>query len=133
MRVRFRYLWSLGSLLALPGQTQPSIPPGYTIEGQDSRLAGRLVYLLAAERPTPTRPWPVLDSAQADATGRFALHGRVPALDVYWLRLDKQHVLQAVPLANQPEHLTGSVELSPSSTRQAPVYQLSLSGSREVE
>ena len=133
MRVRFRYLWSLGSLLALPGQAQPSIPPGYTIEGQDSRLAGRHVYLLAAERPTPTRPWPVLDSAQADATGRFALHGRVPALDVYWLRLDKQHVLQAVPLANQPEHLTGSVELSPSSTRQAPVYQLSLSGSREVE
>jgi peroxiredoxin len=91
------------------------------------------VYLLAAERPTPTRPWPALDSAQADATGRFALHGRVPAPDVYWLRLDKQHVLQAVPLANQQEHLIGSVELSPSSTRQAPVYQLSLSGSPEVE
>lgn len=52
---------------------------------------------------------------------------------MYWLRLDKQHVLQAVPLANQPEHLTASVELSPSSTRRVPVYQLALSGSPEVE
>lgn len=123
----------LGTLLMFPSQAQQLPPAGYTIEGQDPRLAGRRVYLLTAERPTPTRPWPALDSAQADATGHFALHGQVPAPDVYWLRLDKQRVLQAVPLANQEEHLTGSVELSPSSTRQAPVYQLHLSGSPEVD
>lgn len=126
----------LGPLLTLPSQAQQPQQPtaaGYTIEGQDPRLAGRRVYLLAAERPSPTQPWPALDSAQADATGRFALHGRVPAPDAYWLRLDKQRVLQPVPLANQQEHLSGSVELSPSSTRQAPVYLLHLSGSPEVE
>jgi peroxiredoxin len=61
------------------------------------------------------------------------LHGRVPTPDVYWLRLNKQRVLHPVPLANHQEHLSGSVELSPSSTRQAPVYQLHLSGSPEVK
>lgn len=133
--MRFRLLFSplLGSLLALPSQAQPSTPPGYTVAGQDPRLAGRHVYLLAAERPSPTQPWPALDSAQADATGHFELHGRVPAPDVYWLRLDQQRVLQPVPLAGRQERLSGSVELSPSSTRQAPVYQLHLSGSPEVE
>lgn len=134
LRLLFTSLWGL--LLALPSPAQQSPQPtttGYTIEGQDPRLAGRRVYLLAAERPSPTQPWPALDSAQADATGRFALSGRVPAPAVYWLRLDRQRVLQPVPLANQQERLTGSVELSPSSTRQTPVYQLHLSGSSEVE
>ena len=136
--MRFHLLFAplLSLLMALPSQAQqPQQPtsPGYIISGQDPRLAGRRVYLLAAERPSPTQPWPALDSAQADATGHFALHGRVPAPDMYWLRLDKQRVLQPVPLANQQEHLTGSVELSPSSTRQAPVYQLLLNGSPEVE
>lgn len=37
-----------------------------------------------------------------------------------------------MPLANQQERLHGSVELSPSSTRPAPVYLLHLSGSTEV-
>ncbi|TFZ64254.1 AhpC/TSA family protein [Hymenobacter sp. UV11] len=123
-------------LPALPSQAQqpqPLTSPGYTIEGRDPRLASRHVYLLAAERPSHTQPWPALDSTQADATGHFVLHGRVPAPDVYWLRLDKQRVLQPVPLAGRQEHLNGSVELAPSSTRQAPVYQLHLSGSPEVE
>lgn len=84
------------------------------------------------ERPSPTQPWPALDSALADATGHFVLHGRVPAPDVYWLRLDKQRVLQPVPLANQQEHLSALVELSLSSTHQVPVCQLHLSGSPEV-
>jgi peroxiredoxin len=117
---------------ALPSPAQQPTPGGYTIEGQDPRLAGRHVYLLAAERPSPTQPWPALDSAQADATGHFTLHGQVPAPDVYWLRLDQQRVLQPVPLAGRQERLRGSVELSPSSTRQVPVYQLHLSGSPEV-
>lgn len=135
MRLRLLLAPFLSPLLTLPSQAQqpPQPTAAYTIEGQDPRLAGQRVYLLAAERPSPTQPWPALDSAQADATGHFALHGRVPAPDVYWLRLDKQRVLQPVPLANQQEHLRGSVELSPSSTRQAPVYQLHLSGSPEVE
>lgn len=90
------------------------------------------MYLLMPERPSLTQPWPALDSALADAKGHFVLHGRVPAPDVYWLRLDKQRVLQPVPLANQQWHLNGSVELSPSSTHQVPVYQLPLSGSPEV-
>ena len=91
------------------------------------------MYLLTPERPSPTRPWPALDSIQADASGHFVLQGRVPASDVYWLRIAKQRVLQPVPLANRQERLTGSVERSPSSTRQTPVYQLHLSGSSEVE
>lgn len=135
MYLRLLVLSLLGLLLTLPSYAQQSQPPtatGYLIAGQDPRLAGRHVYLLTAERPSPTRPWPALDSAQADAAGHFELFGRVPAPDVYWLRLDKQRVLQAVPLAGRQEHLTGSVELSPSSTRQVPVYQLHLSGSPEV-
>lgn len=132
MPLRLLLLPALSLGLALPGRAQQPTPTSYTIEGQDSRLAGRHVYLLAAERPSPTQPWPVLDSVQADATGHFNLRGRVPAPAVYWLRLDQQRVLQPVPLANQQERLRGSVELSPSSTRQAPVYQLHLSGSSEV-
>lgn len=132
MRLHVLFPSLLSWLLALPGQAQQPAPSGYAIEGQDPRLAGRHVYLLPPERPSPTQPWPALDSAQADASGHFVLHGRVPAPDVYWLRLDKQHVLQPVPLANQQEHLHGSVELSSSSTRQAPVYLLHLSGSPEV-
>jgi len=120
----------LGFLLALPGQAQQS---SYTISGQDPHLAGQQVYLLTPERPTPTRPWPALDSTQADTRGHFVLQGRVPAPDVYWLRIANQRVLQPLPLANQQERLTGLVEFSPSSTRQTPVYQLHLSGSSEVE
>ncbi len=119
----------LGFLLALPGWAQQS---GYTISGQDPRLAGQQVYLLTPERSSPTRPWPVLDSTQADASGHFVLQGRVPASDVYWLRIAEQRVLQPVPLANQQEQLSGAVRLSASSTRHAPVYQLQLSGSPEV-
>lgn len=119
----------LSFLLALPGQAQQS---GYTISGHDSRLAGQHVYLLTPERPTPTQPWPALDSTQADARRHFVLQGRVPSPNVYWLRIAKQRVLQPVPLANQQERLSGLVELSPSSTRQAPVYLLHLSGSPEV-
>ncbi|RZK32835.1 MAG: DUF4369 domain-containing protein [Hymenobacter sp.] len=133
MHLRLLFPPLLSLLLVLPSQAQQPAPAGYTIEGQDPRLTGRHVYLLTPERPSPTQPWPALDSAQADATGHFTLHGRVPAPDVYWLRLDQQRVLQPVPLANQQERLTGAVELSPSSTRQAPVYLLHLSGSPEVE
>ncbi len=133
MRLQLLFSAPLGCMLVLPSQAQPSTPPGYTIEGQDPRLAGRHVYLLTAERPSPTQPWPVLDSAQADATGRFKLHGRVPAPDVYWLRLDKQRVLHPVPLANQQERLTASVTLSPNGTRRNPIYQLYVSGSPEAE
>ena len=74
---------------------------GYAISGQDPRLANQSIYLLAAERPSHSVPWLVLDSARADATGHFALAGRVPAPDVYLLRMGQQHVLQAIPLVNR--------------------------------
>lgn len=93
MRLHLLFTPLLSWLLALPSQAQQPAPSGYTIEGQDPRLAVRQVYLLLPERPSPTQPWLALDSAQADASGHFMLHGRVPVPDVYWLRLDKQHVL----------------------------------------
>lgn len=120
----------LANLLALPGQAQQ--PGGYTIQGQDVGLAGRHVYLLTPERPTPTRPWPALDSALADAKGYFVLQGRVPGPDVYWLRVDRQPVLQPVPLANHDEQLRGAVTVRAGHKGQGSVYLLHLEGSAEV-
>ena len=106
--------------------------PGYEISGQDTRLAGQKIYLLAAERSVHSQPWPVLDSVQADAAGHFSLRGQVPAPDAYWLRVGRQQAMQQVPLANRQERLTTDLVQPRSSTPQAPVYLLRPSGSPEV-
>jgi len=124
--------WAILSLLATsPGHAQQS--GGFTIQGQDPRLAGQVLYLLPAERPAHGQPWPALDSVRADSEGRFVLRGRVPVPDVYWLRAGQTGLPQLVALANQQEQLTVRVAEASGSTRQAPVYRLLPSGSPEVE
>lgn len=112
---------------------QTPLAGGYEISGQDTHLAGQKIYLLAAERPSHSQPWPRLDSTQADATGRFVLRGLVPAPDVYWLRVGSMPVLQPVPLGNRQERLTAQLVQPRSSTAQVPAYLLRPSGSPEVE
>lgn len=106
--------------------------PGYEIGGQDTRLTGQTIYLLAPNRPLHSQPWPMLDSAQADAAGRFVLRGKVPAPDVYWLRVGQQKAQVQVPLANQ-EHLTTRLVESRASKAAAPLYLLRPSGSPEMQ
>lgn len=124
--------------LLLPALAAPALlaaqtsPAGYEISGQDARLAGQKIYLLAAERPSHSQPWARLDSAQADAAGRFVLREQVPAPDVYWLRVGNMPVLQQVPLANRQERLTTQLVQARSSTAPAPAYMLRPSGSPEV-
>ena len=94
----------LGLLLPLPSPAQQSpqlTSRGYTISGQDPRLADRRAYLLAAERPTPTQPWPALNSVQADATGHLELHG-------YSLRMCTGCVLTSSACCNPCHWLTNS-------------------------
>lgn len=105
---------------------------GYDVSGQDARLAGQKIHLLAASRPVHSQPWPVLDSAQADAAGHFMLRGKVPGPDVYWLRVGQQKALVQVPLANQ-EHLTTTLVESRASKAAAPLYLLRPSGSPEAQ
>jgi thiol-disulfide isomerase/thioredoxin len=119
-------------LLLIPGAWAQQ-PSGYVISGQDQRLAGQVIYLLPAERPSHSQPWSALDSARADNTGHFVLRGQVPTPDAYWLRAGRQGMPQLVPLANQEEHLTVRVEEAQTSTRRVPIYRLLLSGSPEVE
>ncbi|WP_460585148.1 TlpA family protein disulfide reductase [Hymenobacter arcticus] len=116
--------------MALPASAQQA--GGFTLSGQDARLADQTLYLLPAERPGHGQPWPALDSVQADNTGRFALRGRVPNPNAYWLRAGRTGLPQLVPLANQQEQLTVRITEASGSTRQAPVYRLLLSGSPEV-
>jgi thiol-disulfide isomerase/thioredoxin len=104
----------------------------YAISGQDLRLVGQTIYLLPAERPLHAAPWLALDSVQADATGHFELRGRVPAPDVYQLRVGRQPRGQVVPLTGQPEQLIALVTEAQRVTRQAPVYLLQPSGSPAV-
>ena len=131
LRISCLLLALLSAGRALPaGAQQPG--SGYTVSGQDPRLANQSIYLLAAEQPDHSVPRLVIDSTRADATGHFALAGRVPAPDVYHLRVGQQRGLQLVPLANRQEHLLVQVELLRSSTPQQPVYALRPSGSPEV-
>lgn len=124
--------WTILSLLVTcPARAQQS--GGATIQGQDPRLVGQVLYLLPAERPAHGQPWLALDSVQADSEGRFVLRSRVPAPDVYWLRASRTGLPQLVALANQQEQLTVRVAEASGSTRQAPVYRLLPSGSPEVE
>ncbi len=130
-----RKLWrlllpALAAPALLAAQTLPA--GGYEISGQDAHLAGQKIYLLAAERPSHSQPWARLDSAQADAAGRFVLRGQVPAPDVYWLRVGGQPAMQPVPLANRQERLATQLVQPRSSTIQSPAYLLRPSGSPEL-
>jgi peroxiredoxin len=126
------FLFVLLSILN-PLSSSAQVPTGYEISGQDVQLAGQKLYLLAAVRPSSGTAWPRLDSAQADAAGRFVLRGRVPAPDVYWLRVGRAGVMRQVPLANQQERLLVRVVPRPASAPQAPPYRLQLSGSAELD
>lgn len=131
MKIRY-WLASLGVLSSLLGNAQAS--GGYEITGQSPLLAGQTVFLLSPTRPSHAQPWPCLDSARADASGRFVLRGQVPAPDVYWLRVGQQQVLQQVPLANRQERLTTQLVLPRASRRAAaPAYLLRPAGSAETE
>lgn len=123
------WLAALGALSSLSGQAQ--VRGGYEIIGQDPLLAGQSVYLLSAARPSRDQPWPRLDSARADANGRFVLRGQVPAPDVYYLRVSQQQSMLPVPLANHQERLTARVTQSRGSA--GPVYLLRTTGSVETE
>ena len=135
MRLPLRVSYLLAPLLsagvALPAVAQRA--GDYTISGQDPRLAGQTIYLLPAERPLHATPWRALDSVQTDATGRFELRGRVPAPDVYHLRVGRQPKGQVVPLTGQPEQLTAQVTEVRGNTRQVPAaYLLQASGSPAI-
>jgi thiol-disulfide isomerase/thioredoxin len=121
-------LLSLGLALSVKAQQAGD----YAISGQDPRLAGQTIYLLPAERPLHAAPWLALDSVRADATGHFELRGRVPAPDVYQLRVGRQPRGQVVPLTGQPEQLTAQVTEARRANRQAHVYLLQPSGSPAV-
>ena len=77
-----------------------SAAPGYTIEGESPLLAGQKIYLLPASM-LPAKKGAVLDSAQADASGRFRLHGAVAVPSVYSLRVGHQKGATPVALDNQ--------------------------------
>lgn len=123
MRTLHFLLLGLGGLRLAAHAQQPG---DYELRGQDARLAGQTLSLLAATRPSHAQAWPVLDSTQADAAGRFALRGRVPVADVYHLRVGHQPVLYPVPLIGQAERLTAQVQANP--RRAATPFRLQLSG-----
>ncbi len=120
------------SLAAGSAAHAQEVGAGYEIGGQDARLAGQKIYLLSPARPVHSQPWPVLDSARADAAGRFVLRGLVPTPDVYWLRVGQQNAQVQVPLANH-EHLTTSLVEARASKATAPLYLLRPSGSPEAQ
>ena len=71
--------------------------PGYTIQGESTLLAGQKIYLLPANL-LPAKKNEVLDSAQADASGRFRLHGTVAVPSAYLLRVGHQKLINQLAL-----------------------------------
>ncbi|GAB3312175.1 TlpA family protein disulfide reductase [Hymenobacter humi] len=133
MSLRYIYLTALALLVAFTSPAQPST--GYEISGHDARLAGKTIHLLAAEVPDSRVnrfQHPVLQSAQADASGRFLLRGQVPAPDIYLLRVDQNTVFQRVPLANRNERITVEVVLPRVHSPENPEYLLRPGGTDEV-
>ena len=88
------------SAVAAHAQTVPATMPGYTIQGESALLAGQKIYLLPVGNMLPAKKNEVLDSAQADASGRFRLHGTVVVPSVYMLRINKQRYMNPVALDN---------------------------------
>ena len=133
MPLRYLYLSALAFLVAFTSPAQS--PTGYEISGQDARLAGKTIHLLAAEVPdfkVHRFQHPVLNSAQADASGRFLLRGQVPAPDIYLLRVEQNTFFQRVPLANRNERIRVEVVLPRVHSLQNPEYLLRPSGTDEV-
>ena len=89
------------SAVAAHAQTAPATTPGYTIQGESALLAGQKICLLPVGNMLPAKKNEVLDSAQADASGRFRLHGTVVVPTVYMLRVGKQRYMNPVALDNQ--------------------------------
>ena len=71
---------------------------GYTIQGESMLLAGQKIYLLPLGNLLPAKKNEVLDSAQADASGRFQLHGTVAVPSVYMLRVGHQELTNPLAL-----------------------------------
>ena len=71
---------------------------GYTIQGESMLLAGQKIYLLTRGNPLTAKKNEVLDSAQADASGRFQLHGTVAVPSVYMLRVGHQELTNPLAL-----------------------------------
>ena len=89
------------SAVAARAQTVPAATPGYTIQGESTLLAGQKIYLLPIGNMLPAKKNEVLDSAQADANGRFRLHGTVAVPTVYMLRVNQQRFMNPVALDNK--------------------------------
>ena len=87
------------SAVTAHAQTALATTPGYTIQGESALLAGQKIYLLPANL-LPAKKNEVLDSAQADASGRFRLHGTVAVPAVYLLRVGQQKIMNTVSLDN---------------------------------
>ena len=89
------------STVGARAQTAPAAAPGYTIQGESPLLAGQKIYLLPLGNMLTARKNEVLDSAVADGSGRFRLHGVVAVPSVYMLRINQQKLLTPVALDNQ--------------------------------
>ena len=88
------------SVVAAHAQSAPAATLSYAIQGESPLLAGRKIYLLPLGNMLPAKQHEVLDSAQADASGRFRLHGRVAVPSVYMLRVNQQQMMNPVALDN---------------------------------
>ena len=88
------------SAVAAHAQTAPAATPDYTIQGESTLLAGQKIYLLPLGNMLPAKKNKVLDSALADASGWFRLHGMVAVPSVYMLRVNQQKMMNPVPLDN---------------------------------
>jgi peroxiredoxin len=88
------------SAVGAHAQVVSATTPGYTIQGESPMLAGQKLYLLPLGNMLPAKKNEVLDSALADANGRFRLHGLVLVPSVYMLRINQQQYMNPVALDN---------------------------------
>ena len=100
VRVLSGRLLLAASAVAAHAQTAPAATPGYTIQGESALLAGQKIYLLPLGNMLPAKKNKVLDSALADASGWFRLHGMVAVPSVYMLRVNQQKMMNPVSLDN---------------------------------
>ena len=131
--------FSIGTACA---QTVPAAAPGYVIQGESPLLAGQKIYLLPLGNMLPAKKNEVLDSAQADAGGRFRLHGQVAVPSVYMLRVGQQQMMNPVPLGNQAsvtatakrkdEHISLSFSTSPAQRLMEKSMRYFMLGFKEV-
>ena len=130
------------SAVAAQAQTAPAATPGYTIQGESALLAGQKIYLLPIGNMLPAKKNEVLDSAQADANGRFRLHGTVAVPTVYMLRVNQQRFMNPVPLDDKSnvtvkakkadEHISLSFSTSPAQMLMEKSMRYFMLGFKEV-